>query len=88
MIEVSELTKVYGQTLAVDHVSFQVDKGIIVGFLGPNGAGKSTTLKMLTCYLPPTAAGRPSPASIFSINPNTSDKISDICPKTYRSIWK
>ena len=58
VIKVSELTKVYGQTLAVDHVSFEVTKGDIVGFLGPNGAGKSTTLKMLgTCYLPPTAGG-------------------------------
>jgi ABC-2 type transport system ATP-binding protein len=51
------LTKVYGQTLAVDHISFEVSKGQIVGFLGPNGAGKSTTLKMLTCYLPPTSGG-------------------------------
>jgi ABC-2 type transport system ATP-binding protein len=54
VISVSQLTKVYGQTLAVDHVSFEVAKGQIVGFLGPNGAGKSTTLRMLTCYLPPT----------------------------------
>jgi ABC-2 type transport system ATP-binding protein len=51
------LTKVYGQTLAVDRVSFQVEKGQIVGFLGPNGAGKSTTLKILTCYQPPTSGG-------------------------------
>ncbi|MGA2584380.1 MAG: ATP-binding cassette domain-containing protein [Tepidisphaeraceae bacterium] len=57
MISVRDLTKVYGQTLAVDHISFDVDKGQIVGFLGPNGAGKSTTLKMLTCYLPPTSGG-------------------------------
>jgi ABC-2 type transport system ATP-binding protein len=57
VISVSELTKVYGQTLAVDRVSFQVEKGQIVGFLGPNGAGKSTTLKMLTCYMPPTSGG-------------------------------
>ena len=57
MIEVKELTKIYGQTLAVDRVSFEVTKGQIVGFLGPNGAGKSTTLKMLTCYLPPTSGG-------------------------------
>src|SRR5580698_10507006 len=57
VIKVSELTKVYGQTLAVDHISFEVAKGQIVGFLGPNGAGKSTTLKMLTCYLPPTSGG-------------------------------
>jgi ABC-2 type transport system ATP-binding protein len=57
VIAVRELTKVYGQTLAVDHISFDVSRGQIVGFLGPNGAGKSTTLKMLTCYLPPTSGG-------------------------------
>src|SRR5882757_8402418 len=55
VISVSNLTKVYGQSLAVDHVSFEVGKGQIVGFLGPNGAGKSTTIRMLTCYLPPTS---------------------------------
>ncbi len=57
MINVSKLTKAYGSTLAVDGISFQVEKGTIVGFLGPNGAGKSTTLRMLTCYLPPTSGG-------------------------------
>jgi gliding motility-associated transport system ATP-binding protein len=57
VISVHELTKVYGQTVAVDHVSFDVPEGQIVGFLGPNGAGKSTTLKILTCYLPPTSGG-------------------------------
>src|SRR5580698_10109431 len=57
VIKVSELTKVYGQTLAVDRISFEVPKGQVVGFLGPNGAGKSTTLRMLTCYLPPTSGG-------------------------------
>jgi ABC-2 type transport system ATP-binding protein len=55
VISVSQLTKAYGHVLAVDHISFEVAKGEIVGFLGPNGAGKSTTLKMLTCYLPPTS---------------------------------
>jgi ABC-2 type transport system ATP-binding protein len=57
VISVSELTKSYGQTLAVDHISFEVPKGQIVGFLGPNGAGKSTTLRILTCYMPPTSGG-------------------------------
>jgi len=57
VIAVRELTKAYGQTLAVDHISFEVPRGQIVGFLGPNGAGKSTTLKILTCYLPPTSGG-------------------------------
>lgn len=57
MISVSQLTKLYGTSVAVDHISFEVPKGQIVGFLGPNGAGKSTTLRMLTCYLPPTSGG-------------------------------
>ncbi len=57
MIQVSGLTKQYGQIKAVDNISFDVPKGQIVGFLGPNGAGKSTTLRMLTCYLPPTCGG-------------------------------
>jgi ABC-2 type transport system ATP-binding protein len=57
LISVSQLTKIYGHVVAVDRVSFEVAKGQIVGFLGPNGAGKSTTLRMLTCYLPPTSGG-------------------------------
>lgn len=55
MIEVSELTKRYVAQTAVDRISFEVDRGEIVGFLGPNGAGKSTTIRMLTCFLTPTA---------------------------------
>ena len=54
MIEVSNLTKTYPGDLAVNDISFKVDKGEIVGFLGPNGAGKSTTLRILTCFLAPT----------------------------------
>jgi ABC-2 type transport system ATP-binding protein len=50
-IEVTGLTKIYGQQKAVNNLSFQVSKGQIVGFLGPNGAGKSTTMKMITGYL-------------------------------------
>ncbi|HZG26377.1 MAG TPA: gliding motility-associated ABC transporter ATP-binding subunit GldA [Chitinophagaceae bacterium] len=50
-IEVSVLTKVYGEQKAVNNLSFKVAKGEIVGFLGPNGAGKSTTMKILTGYL-------------------------------------
>jgi len=52
---VTDLTKRYARHTAVDHVSFEVQKGQIVGFLGPNGAGKTTTMRMLTCFLPPTA---------------------------------
>ncbi len=55
MITVENLTKRYGSVTAVDGISFEVGKGEIVGFLGPNGAGKSTTMKMLSCYLPPTS---------------------------------
>lgn len=54
MIKVEGLTKRYPHTLAVDNVSFEVEKGQIVGFLGPNGAGKTTTMRVLTCFLPPT----------------------------------
>jgi ABC-2 type transport system ATP-binding protein len=55
MIKVEGLTKRYARTVAVDNVSFEVEKGQIVGFLGPNGAGKTTTMRVLTCFLPPTA---------------------------------
>ena len=51
MIKVSDLTKSYGPTLAVDQVSFDADAGEVVGFIGPNGAGKTTTMRILTCYL-------------------------------------
>ena len=55
MITVQGLTKRYARNIAVDHISFDVQKGQIVGFLGPNGAGKTTTMRVLTCFLPPTA---------------------------------
>jgi ABC-2 type transport system ATP-binding protein len=55
MIKVEGLTKRYGRNVAVDNISFGVQKGQIVGFLGPNGAGKTTTMRVLTCFLPPTA---------------------------------
>lgn len=55
MIQVDNLTKTYGPIIAVDRVTFSVDRGEIVGFLGPNGAGKTTTMRMLTTYLPATS---------------------------------
>jgi ABC-2 type transport system ATP-binding protein len=55
MIKVEGLTKRYGRTIAVNNISFTVEKGQIVGFLGPNGAGKTTTMRVLTCFLPPSA---------------------------------
>src|SRR5258705_493932 len=55
MISVKDLSKRYARNTAVDHISFEVEKGQIVGFLGPNGAGKTTTMRVLTCFLPPTS---------------------------------
>ncbi|MGH9557795.1 MAG: ABC transporter ATP-binding protein [Bryobacteraceae bacterium] len=55
MIKVEGLTKRYARKVAVDHISFEVEKGQIVGFLGPNGAGKTTTMRVLTCFMPPTS---------------------------------
>jgi ABC-2 type transport system ATP-binding protein len=54
-VEVKGLTKVFGTQMAVDDISFAVRPGQVLGFLGPNGAGKSTTMKIATCYLPPSA---------------------------------
>jgi ABC-2 type transport system ATP-binding protein len=55
MIKVERLTKRYGPTLAVKDITFEIEKGEIVGFLGPNGAGKTTTMRILTGFLPPTS---------------------------------
>ncbi|MFA6735674.1 MAG: ABC transporter ATP-binding protein, partial [Saccharofermentanales bacterium] len=55
MIEITDLTKYYGPNLAVDNITFTVEKGEILGFLGPNGAGKSTTMNILTGYLSATS---------------------------------
>jgi ABC-2 type transport system ATP-binding protein len=54
VIEVQHITKHYGRVMAVDDVSFRVERGEILGFLGPNGAGKTTTMRILTGYMPPT----------------------------------
>ena len=66
MIVVDALSKQFGQFQAVDEISFEVQRGEVVGFLGPNGAGKSTTMKMLTCYLPPTSGN--AEVNGYSIN--------------------
>jgi ABC-2 type transport system ATP-binding protein len=54
-ITVRNLTKLYGEEKAIDDISFDVKTGEILGFLGPNGAGKTTTMKIITCYMPPSA---------------------------------
>lgn len=55
MINIQNLTKYYGETKAVDNISFEIKQGEILGFLGPNGAGKSTTVRIITCFIPPTS---------------------------------
>ena len=55
MIETKQLTKSFGQKIAVDNISFTVDRGEVLGFLGPNAAGKTTTMRMITGFLPPTS---------------------------------
>jgi ABC-2 type transport system ATP-binding protein len=52
MIKVEQLAKRYADVFAVDHISFEVNQGEILGLLGPNGAGKTTTMRILTCYMP------------------------------------
>lgn len=54
MIEVENLTKYYGEIRGIEDISFSIEKGEITGFLGPNGSGKTTTMRILTCFFPPT----------------------------------
>src|SRR5436190_24398145 len=54
MIKVENLTKAFGEKIAVNNVSFTVERGEVLGFLGPNGAGKSTTMRMITGFIPPS----------------------------------
>jgi ABC-2 type transport system ATP-binding protein len=55
MIKVENLSKAFGQKIAVNNISFDVQRGEVLGFLGPNGAGKSTTMRMITGFIPPSA---------------------------------
>jgi ABC-2 type transport system ATP-binding protein len=68
-IEVENISKVYGKQKALNHVSFKINKGEIVGFLGPNGAGKSTMMKILTTYIP--ATGGKAQVSNFDVASNS-----------------
>src|SRR5437764_7087638 len=54
MIKAEQLTKAFGSKVAVNNLSFTVERGEVLGFLGPNGAGKSTTMRMVTGFIPPT----------------------------------
>jgi gliding motility-associated transport system ATP-binding protein len=82
MIQVDHLSKKYARHTAVNDISFTVEKGDIVGFLGPNGAGKTTTMRMLTCFMPPTA-GRASVAGFDVFDkPNEVKKRIGYLPET------
>jgi len=54
-IRTNSITKIYGSQVVLDHISFDIRKGEVVGLLGPNGAGKSTLMKIITCFIPPTS---------------------------------
>ena len=72
MIHVQNLVKNFGPKRAVNGISFEVQKGEVLGFLGPNGAGKSTTMRMITGFIPPTE-GR------VTIGGHDIDPIFDVC---------
>ncbi|HDZ12247.1 MAG TPA: ATP-binding cassette domain-containing protein, partial [Bacteroidetes bacterium] len=55
MIEVKNLTRYFGQKPAIQDITFNVEKGEVLGFLGPNAAGKTTTMRILTCFIPATS---------------------------------
>jgi gliding motility-associated transport system ATP-binding protein len=69
MIEITNLSKRFGELVAVDDVSFQVARGDVLGFLGPNGAGKSTTMKMITGFIAPDAGSIVVGGDDISLNP-------------------
>ena len=81
MIEVENLTKRYGPTLAVSDVTFQAQKGEVLGFLGPNGAGKTTTMRVITGYLPPSEGWCGWPDSTWWKNLSRPNAARAICRK-------
>lgn len=86
MIEVNNLVKQYGDHLAVDHLSFQFEKGKIYGFLGPNGAGKSTTMNMITGYIASTEGTVSVDGHDILEEPEEAKKISVTCRNSRPSI--
>ena len=74
MIEVKNISKKYGNFIAVDNISFEVNDHEIVGFLGPNGAGKTTTMNMITGFIEPTEGEIIINGFNISKNPNKAKK--------------
>jgi len=81
MIEIEHLTKMYGNKVAADDVTFTVNRGEIVGFLGPNGAGKSTTMNIVTGYLSSTSGTVRVGGSDVLENPNEAKKLIGFLPE-------
>ena len=86
-IRVENLCKKYGPVLAVDHIRFEVKPGELVGFLGSNGAGKSTTMRVLTTFLPATAASPRSAADVMNDSMKVRENIGYL-PRACRSTRK
>ena len=83
IIAVNDLTKSYGRSRGVTHITFSVDEGEVFGFLGPNGAGKTTTIRVLMGLLHPTCGGMPaSPGWTAGRNRSRSRSWSAICRAT------
>lgn len=82
MLEVTNLTKKFGQFTAVDAINFSLNKGDILGFLGPNGAGKSTTMKMLSGYFQPTEGTAKIQGIDIKKKPNETKKLVGYLPET------
>ena len=82
MIEVKNLTKQYSSNLALNHISFSLEEGTILGFLGPNGAGKSTTMNIITGYISPTEGSITVDGFDTLENPLEAKSASAICRKS------
>ena len=87
MIEVQHLTKKYGKHLALDDLSFTIEKGQIYGFLGPNGAGKSTTMNIMTGYISATSGEVLIDGHSILDEPERPKSLSDIFRKFLLCIW-
>ena len=84
MVEVTNLTKRYGNLTAVDDISFKAEPGVILGFLGPNGAGKSTTMNMITGYISSTSGTVTIDGYDILAEPKQARPKSAICPRYRR----
>ena len=82
VIQASDLTKFYGEILAVDHINFDVKRGEIFGFLGPNGAGKTTTIRILTGLSKPTEGK----ASVLGFDINSEEECRGLLEKDVTEI--